>query len=78
MRTVWLDDREHNKTKKIKNKKCKGCENALPHVGGWVGMKLLSIQAVLTSIPKKEIQCVEKRDNFSNGSKLTIKMYIWI
>lgn len=41
-------------------------------------MKLLSIQAVLTSIPKKEIQCVEKRDNFSNGSKLTIKMYIWI
>lgn len=58
-------------TTKQKNKKCKGCENALPH-------EHTEHSGSFDLNPKKEIQCVEKRDNFSNGSKLTIKMYIWI
>lgn len=51
MRTVWLDDREHKKNAK----------GAKMHCYMWVGMKLLSIQAVLTSIPKKRFS-VWKRE----------------
>lgn len=63
---LWSDGREQQK--------CRAGENALLHAAGWVETRLLSLHAVVTSIPKKEIQCVEEREStFSIGGKLTVK-----
>lgn len=65
-------------TTKQKNKQ-KNAKGVKMHCYMWVGGNETSEHSGSFDLnPKKEIQCVEKRDNFSNGSKLTIKMYIWI